>query len=76
MAHSVISSRRKLPLAWISVSHPYQSGPKRNELSLHYACAHVTTSYAIAHCVANALIHGSKTIARYAVCEAVGLVDI
>ena len=38
--------------------------------------AHVTTSYAIARCVANALIYGSKTIARYPVCEAVGLVDI
>ena len=37
---------------------------------------HVTTSYAIARCVANALIHGSKTIARYPVRYAVGLVDI
>ena len=38
--------------------------------------AHVTISYAIARSVANALIHGSKTIARYPVREAVGLVDI
>ena len=38
--------------------------------------AHVATSYAIARCIANALIHGSTTIARYPVCEAVGLVDI
>ena len=30
--------------------------------------AHVTTSYAIARCVVNALIHGSTTIARYLVC--------
>ena len=29
--------------------------------------AHVTTSYAIARCVANALIHRSTTIARYPV---------
>ena len=29
--------------------------------------AHVTTSYAIARCVATALIHGSTTIARYPV---------
>ena len=29
--------------------------------------AHVATSYAIACCVANALIHGSMTIARYPV---------
>ena len=29
--------------------------------------AHVTISYAIARCVANALIYGSKTIARYPV---------
>ena len=29
--------------------------------------AHVTTSYAIARCVANALINGSTTIARYPV---------
>ena len=29
--------------------------------------AHVTTSYAIARCVANALIYGSTTIARYPV---------
>ena len=29
--------------------------------------AHVTISYAIARCVANALIHGSTTIARYPV---------
>ena len=28
---------------------------------------HATTSYAIARCVANALIHGSTTIARYPV---------
>ena len=38
--------------------------------------AHVTISYAIARCVANALIHGSTTIARYPVREAVGLVDM
>ena len=38
--------------------------------------AHVTISYAIARCVANALIYGSKTIARYPVCKAVGLVVI
>ena len=31
---------------------------------------------AIARCVANALIYGSKTIARYPLREAVGLVDI
>ena len=35
--------------------------------------AHVTISYAIARCVANALIYGSKTIARCPVREAVGL---
>ena len=29
--------------------------------------AHMTTSYAIAHCVTNALIHGSTTIAPYPV---------
>ena len=38
--------------------------------------AHVTISYAIARCVANALIYGSKTIARYPVREAVGPVGI
>ena len=36
----------------------------------------VTISYAIARCVANALIYGSKTIARYPVREAVGPVCI
>ena len=38
--------------------------------------AHVTISNTIARCVANALIYGSKTIARYHVREAVDLVDI
>ena len=38
--------------------------------------AHVTISYAIARCAANALIYGSKTIAGYPVREAVGLVGI
>ena len=38
--------------------------------------APVTISYAIARCVANALIYGSKSIARYPVREAVGPVGI
>ena len=49
---------------------------KRALFASRLRSAHVTTSYAIARCVANALIYGSKTIARYPVREAVGLVGI
>ena len=40
---------------------------KRALFTSRLRSVHVTTSYAIARCVANALIHGSKTIARYPV---------
>ena len=49
---------------------------KRALFASRLRSAHVTISYAIARCVAIALIYGSKTIARYPVREAVGLVDI
>ena len=49
---------------------------KRALFASRLRSAHVTISYAIARCVANALIYGSKTIARYPVREAVGLVVI
>ena len=44
---------------------PVWTKEKRAFFASRLRSAHVTTSYAIAHCVANALIHGSKTIARY-----------
>ena len=46
---------------------------KRALFASRLRSAHVTTFYAIALCVANALIHGSTTIARYPVRNAVGL---
>ena len=46
---------------------PVWAKEKRAIFATHLRSAHVTTSYAIARCVANALIHGSKTIARYPV---------
>ena len=49
---------------------------KRALFASRLRSAHVTISYAIARCVANALIYGSKTIARYPVREAVGPVGI
>ena len=49
---------------------------KRALFASRLRSAHVTISYAIARCVANALIYGSKSIARYPVREAVGPVGI
>ena len=55
---------------------PVWTKEKRALSTSRLRSALVTISYAIARCVANALIYGSKAIARYPVCEAVGLVDI
>ena len=46
---------------------PVWTKEKRALFTSRLRSAHVTTSYAIARCVANALIHGSTTIARYPV---------
>ena len=55
---------------------PVWTKEKRVLFASRLHTAHVTISYAIAHCAANALIYGSKTIARYPVREAVDLVGI
>ena len=55
---------------------PVWTKEKRALFTSRLRSAHVTISYGIARCVANALIYGSKTIARYPVREAVGLDDI
>ena len=55
---------------------PVWTKEKRALFTSRLRSANVTISYAIARCVANALIYGSKTIARYPVREAVGLFDI
>ena len=46
---------------------PVWTKEKRALFTSRLCSAHVTISYAIARCVANALIYGSKTIARYPV---------
>ena len=46
---------------------PVWTKEKRAIFASRLRFAHVTTSYAIARCVANALIYGSTTIARYSV---------
>ena len=48
---------------------PVWTKEKRALFTSRLRSAHVTISYAIARCVANALIYGSKTIARYPVRE-------
>ena len=55
---------------------PVWTKEKRALFASRLRSVHVAASYAIARCVANALIHGSTTIARYPVRWAVGLVDI
>ena len=60
---------------------PVWTKEKRVVFASRLRTAHVTISYAImlshaARCVANALIYGSKSIARYTVREAVGPVGI
>ena len=62
------------------VGHPYQLD-QRDTCSLCItlalcACDNFLCYRTLRCCVANALIYGSKTIARYPVREAVGLVDI
>ena len=46
---------------------PVWTKEKRALFASRLRSAHVTISYAIARCVANALIYWSKTIARYPV---------
>ena len=46
---------------------PVWTKEKRALFASRLRSAHVTNFYAIACCVANALIYGSKTIARYPV---------
>ena len=46
---------------------PVWNKEKRALFASRLRSAHVTISYAIERCVANALIYGSKTIARYPV---------
>ena len=46
---------------------PVWTKEKRVLFASRLRSAHVATSYAIARCVANALIYGSTTIARYLV---------
>ena len=73
------SSRRQLLLACLDFGEspvPVWTKEKRALFTSRLRSAHVTISYAIARCVANALIYGSKTIARYPVREADGLVDM
>ena len=46
---------------------PVWTKEKRALFASRLRSAHMATSYAIARCVANAVIHGSTTIARYPV---------